>query len=205
MYLLGNQGVGILLIAVLVLQGGAMLVCTGRFLQIKPEGQGIVIVENYFNTAILILFIPLIAVSLIFGWYQTLDLTHLTLAVPWLVFGVEAIGIALIICGTVIVVLGFMALRKTFQPGGFAPRSQDQLVTWGIYSFVRNPLNVGVLSVTLGLGLVVQSFFVIALFIIYLILVLRVISIEENQLSEAFGEKYRFYSQKVRRLVPFIY
>ncbi|MBN1225938.1 MAG: isoprenylcysteine carboxylmethyltransferase family protein, partial [Deltaproteobacteria bacterium] len=67
------------------------------------------------------------------------------------------------------------------------------------------PLNAGVLSVTLGLALVVQSLFVIALFIIYLMLVLRVLSIEENQLSEAFAEEYRAYSQKVKRLVPFIY
>lgn len=182
-----------------------MLVCTRRFLQIKPEGRGIVIAENYFNTAILILFIPLIAVSLTIGWYQILDLTHLTIAMPWLIYGLEAIGIALIICGTAMVVFGFLALRNTFQPGGFAPRSQDQLVTWGIYSLVRNPLNTGVLSVILGLALVVQSIFVIAVFIIYLILVLRVLSIEENQLSEAFGEEYRSYSQKVRRLVSFIY
>jgi protein-S-isoprenylcysteine O-methyltransferase Ste14 len=205
MHLIGEHGVGIFLIVVLVLQGGAMLICARRFLQIKPEGQGIVIAENYFNTAILILFIPLIAVSLIIGWYQRLDLTHLTLAMPWLVYGLEGIGITLIICGTAMVVLGFVALRKTFQPGGFAPRSQDPLVTRGIYSLVKNPLNAGVLSVTLGLALVVQSLSVIFLFIIYLILVLRVISIEENQLFEAFGEEYRSYSQKVRRLVPFVY
>jgi protein-S-isoprenylcysteine O-methyltransferase Ste14 len=205
MHLIGEQGVGIFLFVVLALQGGAMLVCTGRFLQIKPEGQGIVMAENYFNTAILILFIPLIAVSLIIGWYQILDLTHLAIAIPWLIYGLEAIGIALISCGTAMVVFGFLALRNTFQPGGFARRSQDPLVTWGIYSLVRNPLNTGVLSVTLGLALVVQSLFVIVLFIIYLILVLRVLSIEEIQLSLAFAEEYRSYSQKVRRLVPFIY
>ena len=205
MHLIGEHGVGIFLFVVLALQGGAMLICTRRFLQIKPEGQGIVMAENYFKTALLILFIPLIAVSLMIGWYQTLDMTHLTIAVPWLIYGVEAIGIALIMCGTAMVVLGFLALRNSFQPGGFAPRSQDPLVTWGIYSLVRNPLNAGVLSVTLGLALAVQSLFVTALFIIYLILVLRVISIEENHLSEAYGGEYRFYSQKVRRLVPFIY
>jgi len=205
MHLMGDQGVGIFLFIVLALQGGSMLVFTGRFLQIKPEGKGIVLAENYFNTAILILFIPLIAVSLIKDWYQTIDVTHLAFAIPWLFYGLEAIGIALIICGTAMVVLGFLALRKTFQPGGFAPRSLDPLVTRGICSLVRNPLNAGVLSVTLGLALVVQSLFVMALFIIYLILVLCVLSIEENHLSEAYGEEYLSYSQKVRRLVPFLY
>ena len=179
-HFIGEQGVGIFLFVVLALQGGAMLVRAGRFLQTKPEGQGIVMAENYFNTAILILFIPLIAVSLIIGWYQVLDLTHLAIGIPWLIYGLEAIGIVLMICGTAMVVFSFPALRNTFRPGGFAPRSQDSLVTWGIYCLVRNPLNAGVLSVTLGLALVLQSLFVAALFIIYLILVLRVLSIEES-------------------------
>lgn len=205
MHLIGEQGVGIILLIVLALQGGFMLICTKRFLQIKPEGQGIVMATNYFNTAILILFIPLIAVSLIMGWYQTLDLTHWTIDKHWLIFGLEVIGIALIILGTAMVVFGFLALRKTFQPGGFAPRTQEVLITSGIYSLVRNPLNAGVLYVTLGLALVIQSFFVVALFVIYLILILRVIYIEENHLSKTFGEEYRSYSRKVRRLIPFIY
>jgi protein-S-isoprenylcysteine O-methyltransferase Ste14 len=205
MHLLGERGIGIFLLVMLSLQGGSMLICARRFLQVKPEGRGIVIAENYFNTAILVLFIPVIAVSLILGWYQTLDLTHLTISIPWLIYGLEAIGIALIICGTAMVVLGFLALRTTFQPGGFAPRPKDPLVTWGIYSWVRHPLNVGVLSVLIGIALAVQSLFTFALFIIYLVLVLRVISIEEKQLSETFGEEYRSYSQKVRQIVPFIY
>lgn len=205
MHLIGEQGLGVFLFVVLALQGGAMLVCTGRFLQVKPEGKGIVIAENYFNTAILMLFIPFIAVSLIMGWYQILDLTRLAIAISWVIYALEAIGIASIICGTAMVVFGFLALRNMFQAGGFAPRSQDSLVTRGVYSLVRNPLNAGVLLVTLGLALVVQSLFVIALFIIYLILVLLVLSIEENQLSEAFAEEYRSYRRKVKRLVPFIY
>jgi protein-S-isoprenylcysteine O-methyltransferase Ste14 len=205
MHLIGEQGVGILLFAALTAQGGAMLFCAKRFLQIKPEGPGLVIAENYFNTALLILFFPLVAVSLVLGWYQTLDLTHTAIAPHWLLYGLEAMGIALIIGGTAAVVLGFLALRTTFQPGGFAPRSQDTLVTRGIFSLVRNPLNAGVLAVTLGLALLVQSPLVFSLFIIYLILVLRVLSLEETQLSAAFGEEYQSYCQKVRRLVPYIY
>ena len=34
---------------------------------------------------------------------------------------------------------------------------------------------------------------------------ISVLSIEESQLSEAFGEAYRSYSREVKRLVPFIY
>jgi protein-S-isoprenylcysteine O-methyltransferase Ste14 len=205
MNLISEPGLGIFLLVVLSLQGGVMLACTGRFPQIKPERQGIVMMENCFNTAILLLFIPLIGVLLLTGYYPSLDLTRLTIGIPWLIYGLEAIGISLVLYGTALVVFGLLALRKTFQPGGFAPRSQDRLITWRIYSFVRHPLNAGVLAMVLGIALMVQSLFVIALFIIYLILVLPVISIEEKQLSEVFGEEYRSYSQKVKRLVPFIY
>jgi len=205
MNIISEQGLGIFLLIVLFLQGGVMMACTGRFMQIKPEGQGIVMVENCFNTAILLLFIPLIAVLLLTGYYPILDLTRLTIDIPWLIYGLETIGIALILYGTALVVFALLALRKTFQPGGFVPRTQDRLVTLRIYSFVRHPLNAGVLAMVLGIALMVQSLFVIALFIIYLILVLPVLSIEEKQLSKAFGEEYRSYSQKVKRLVPFIY
>lgn len=205
MHIVGEQAVAIILFVALALQGVFMMICAGRFLQVKPEGKGIVMAENYTNTAILILFIPLIAVSLIMGWYQSLDLTHLTIARQWLIYVLEVTGLVLIVLGTAMVVFGFLELRKTFQSGGFVPRIHDALVTRGIYSLVRNPLNAGVLSVTLGLALVVQSLFVFALFVIYLILVLRVISIEENHLSGTYGEDYRSYCQKVRRLVPFIY
>ena len=162
-------------------------------------------VENWLNTAILILFIPLIAVLLITGWYQRLDLTRVAIGIPWLIYGFEVIGMALVICGTALIVLGFLGLRSTFQPGGFAPRSHDRLVTWGIYGVVRNPLSAGVLSMTLGVAFMIQSVFVMVLFIIYLILVLGVLSIEEKQLSEAFAEEYRSYSLKVKRIVPFIW
>jgi protein-S-isoprenylcysteine O-methyltransferase Ste14 len=151
MNLISEPGLGIFLLVVLSLQGGVMLACTGRFPQIKPERQGIVMMENCFNTAILLLFIPLISVLLLTGYYPSLDLTRLTIGIPWLIYGLEAIGISLVLYGTALVVFGLLALRKTFQPGGFAPRSQDRLITWRIYSFVRHPLNAGVLAMGLRL------------------------------------------------------
>lgn len=205
MHLIGEPGVGILIFLLLTLQGGAMLVCTGRFLQFKAEGPMIVRIENCVNTAILILLFPVVAVLLTIGRYQTVDLTHLVVDMPGLVYGLEAGGMAFMVFGTVLIVLGFLALRKIFQPGGLAPRSEDSLVTWGIYSFVRNPLNSGVLFMTLGLAMAVQSISVLFLFAVYLILALQVLSLEEKQLSAAFGQTYRSYCQGVRRLVPFIY
>ena len=115
MQLVGEPGVGILLFFLMTVQGGAMLVCTGRFLQIRPQGPMIVRIENFFNTAILILFFPLVAVLLIIGRYKTIDPTHTAIAIPFLIRGLEAFGMALMIGGTALIVSGFVALRKTFQ------------------------------------------------------------------------------------------
>lgn len=205
MHLIGELGLGILLLVLYSSQGVLMFTCVGRLPQIRPEGQGIVMVENCYNTTILMLFYPLIIVLLLTGYYQILDPSLLTIESAWLFYSLEVIGLALILYGTTLSIFSLISLRKTFQPGGFAPRTQDRLVTRSIYSFVRHPLNAGGLAVLLGLALMVQSLFVIVLFITLLILVLPVLSIEEKQLSEAFGEEYHSYSQKVKRLVPFVY
>ena len=46
MHLIGEQAIAIILFVVLTLQDGSMMICTGRFLQVKPEGKGEVMAEN---------------------------------------------------------------------------------------------------------------------------------------------------------------
>lgn len=78
------------------------------------------------------------------------------------------------------------------------------------FGFSRNAVNPsikcsGVLSMTFGMALMLQSLFVFALCIIYHVPVLKILSAAESQLLEAFDEEYRSYCRKVKRLVPFIY
>jgi len=127
MNLLGEVGLGILLFSAMAVQGAFMLFCTGRFIQITPEGSGLVMAANLWNTLILLLFIPLVAILLISGHYLGVDLSHVAIGSHLLLLGIEAAGILLILFGTVLVVLGFLVLRKNFQPGGFVPRESDQL------------------------------------------------------------------------------
>ncbi|MFC1853123.1 methyltransferase family protein [candidate division CSSED10-310 bacterium] len=204
MHLISETGLGIILFFALGIQGIFMLACTGRFLQIKPEGQGLVKVVNCWNTLVLLFFTPVIAVLLMSDHYPALDITRIALS-NWLIYGLEILGILLIFYGTGLIVFGFLALRKQFQPGGFSPRPDDSLVTGGIFSIIQHPLYAGVLSMTLGLAFAVQSLFVLALFSIHLILNLQLLPQEEHLLEEKFGIEYQSYSQKVKRLVPYIY
>jgi len=205
MNLMGEIGLSILLFAMMGFQGGAMILFTRKFLNPIPEGKGIVTLVNCWNTYVLLLIIPLIALLLFTGYYITVDITRIDLTGANLAFVLEFSGVLLIIYGTGLIVSGFFALRKNFQPGGFEPRSDDQLVNWGIYAYIQHPLYAGVLAMVLGLSLAVQSLFVAALFVVYLLLDLRAISLEETQLEKTFGEKYTAYREQVKRLVPFIY
>ena len=63
----------------------------------------------------------------------------------------------------------------------------------------------GVLSISLGLALLVQSLAFLSVSCIYLVLIVRLIPIEEKGLHQAYRDRYVAYQQKVRRLIPHLY
>jgi len=82
---------------------------------------------------------------------------------------------------------------------------EHKLITYGIYKHVRHP---GYLGEILAYFLVPVFFhslygFLITIFLIPLILYR--IRIEEHILIEKFGEEYRDYMQKSRKLIPHVY
>ena len=60
MHLIGETGFSILVFVMMTIQAGSMLVYTGRFIQIKPEGEGRVAIVNCWNTLVLLLFFALL-------------------------------------------------------------------------------------------------------------------------------------------------
>lgn len=113
------------------------------------------------------------------------------------------VGIA-IICMGLLVMIATITLFIRKGKGTLAPWSPPKkLITHGIYSRVRNPMIMGVLTVLLGesiailsikIGLWALSFFIInhVYFIIY----------EEPNLERRFGEKYEEYKENVPRWIP---
>ena len=84
--------------------------------------------------------------------------------------------------------------------------SDHRLVDSGPYRFLRHPSYSGSLLIIFGFSLCIgntASFLVMMLF--FSVALFRRIQIEEQALSEAFGEQYRAYMKKTKRLIPFIY
>jgi len=74
------------------------------------------------------------------------------------------------------------------------------IISTGIYSYSRNPIYVAFCLVPVGLGLVMNSAWLLLSFIpaAYLVYVIA-IKKEERYLEEKFGEEYLAYKGKVRR------
>jgi protein-S-isoprenylcysteine O-methyltransferase Ste14 len=103
--------------------------------------------------------------------------------------------------------LRLIARRTLGKHFSYALRTLEdhQLVTQGIYGHLRHPAYTGDLLVQLGVTLLFSS---LAGFLLMLLLIpcfLYRIKIEEEMLGERFGERYRAYAKRSKRLLPYVY
>jgi protein-S-isoprenylcysteine O-methyltransferase Ste14 len=122
----------------------------------------------------------------------------------WILTTVQAVGLAAYVIGFAAMAWALIALRRSYQLGGLAPRPEDHLVTSGPYRMIRHPMYAAVLMIAFGLACLTQSVLGLAVVVIYLALLSRLIPIEESRLMSAYGENYAAYRRGTKRLVPFV-
>jgi hypothetical protein len=103
--------------------------------------------------------------------------------------------------GHILVVIGVMIrVYSSLYVGG---RKNNELVTDGAFSIVRNPLYVGSFIATVGLGLLTISLSITLLLIgAFAICYAYTVDREELYLSRKFGDNYTRYTQEVPRWLP---
>jgi protein-S-isoprenylcysteine O-methyltransferase Ste14 len=100
--------------------------------------------------------------------------------------------------------LASAAIVRFLRAGTNVPtrRPATALVIAGPYRFSRNPIYVGMILLLLGIGIMVDSAWIVALAAPFaLVLRYGVIAREERYLAGKFGEAYRTYCADVRRWV----
>ena len=115
------------------------------------------------------------------------------------------IGIALLFLGLLLRVYSIIHLGRFFTVN-VAIAHDHRVVDTGPYRYVRHPSYTGVLLAYLGLGLCLANW--VSLLIILLpstAIMLWRIAIEERALRSGLGEDYVAYSNRTRRLVPYLY
>lgn len=109
------------------------------------------------------------------------------------------------IAGVVIIVgsaLALAGIRNFSREGTPVPTNKPTraLVTSGVHGWTRNPIYLGLFLVYVGIGMAVQSAWILIL-TLHLAITIRygVVAREEAYLERRFGDAYRAYKARVRR------
>jgi protein-S-isoprenylcysteine O-methyltransferase Ste14 len=113
-------------------------------------------------------------------------------------------GVVLLVVGSIVRLWPVFVLGRRFS-GLVAIQSDHELVTTGIYRYVRNPSYLGLLVASLGWALVFRAGVGILITALLLIPLLARIRSEEQLLAEHFGTEYESYRARTYRLLPGIY
>lgn len=110
--------------------------------------------------------------------------------------GVVIMAFALLI--TLIALLHFFEARTHVEPW----HPTTTIIRKGVYRFSRNPIYLAFCIATVGAGMVLNSWWVVAsVTVLKSLLEHLVISREETYLEEKFGDDYLAYKRRVRRWI----
>ncbi|MBA3543737.1 MAG: isoprenylcysteine carboxylmethyltransferase family protein [Chthoniobacterales bacterium] len=114
-------------------------------------------------------------------------------------------GLILLILGLTIRWIAIIHLGRFFTVN-VAIAQDHKLITTGPYRYVRHPSYTGTLLIFLGFGLCMLNIYSLAaLFLPIAAAFLWRMHVEETALAEAFGDRYRDYTARTRRVIPFLY
>ncbi len=114
-------------------------------------------------------------------------------------------GIALILIGMAIRAVAISTLRRFFTVQVTIQQSHE-LVDRGIYGVIRHPSYTGALLSFVGLGFAFGSWLSLGFILVaaWIGFVYR-IRVEEAALTNHFGDRYRTYAARTKRLIPGVY
>ena len=107
----------------------------------------------------------------------------------------------LIICqiGGFVMLIGLIVMGKGWK---LIHRAQGDLVTEGIYSYVRHPQYLGLFLVTVGMLIQWPTLLTILMWPILMVVYYRLARREERMCEEQFGEGYLRYKERVPAFIP---
>lgn len=113
--------------------------------------------------------------------------------------GFKFVGLVVVILGISIVIFirrSFHRVETNIEPW----KPTNKIISTGFYAYSRNPIYIALCLVSIGLGILFNSFWILISFIPSIVIVYYIaIKKEEVYLEKKFGEEYNLYKKKVRR------
>ena len=117
-----------------------------------------------------------------------------------------------IVAGIVIFVFGLWIFRRSHKDLGrnwsvtLEIREKHKLVTRGLYRFIRHPMYASFLLIALAQAFLLPNWVAGLSGLVGLaVLFFMRVNVEERMMADTFGEEYRVYSGKTKRIIPYIY
>lgn len=117
---------------------------------------------------------------------------------------INVTGLLLFVIGIVIRRIGKRTLGR-YYAYGLRTLQNHELITHGIFKHIRHPISLAMFMYGIGIPLIFTSFYGFLIMLMLIPLTLYRIGIEEKMLIEQFGDKYREYMTKTKKIIPFIY
>ncbi len=114
------------------------------------------------------------------------------------------IGLMLFMLGIVLQAIAMWQLRSYYTVR-LGVRDDQQLVTAGLYHWIRHPGYLSYLVSILGISLAMSSVAMLVFTVLIFIFIRVRISSEEKMLLQVFGEQYAAYRRRTKSLIPFIW
>jgi len=117
---------------------------------------------------------------------------------------VSAAGLALFIAGVIIRAVAKRTLGKYYSYG-LRTLPEHKLVTHGIYRHIRHPISLAAIIYDMGIPLFFSSLYGSLIMLGLVPCILYRVGIEERMLLGRFGDEYREYMKRTRRMIPYLY
>ena len=129
-----------------------------------------------------------------FAWHQLIAWTLLFAALVTLAFGVQALRAR-----------GKPVANREGDPSLLAFEKTTQLVTSGVYKYIRHPLYSSLLLLAWGIFFKLPSLVGGGLVITATLFLLATAKADESECIQFFGAEYRDYMQRTKRFIPFLF
>lgn len=145
-------------------------------------------------------------VTLLFGLIIALQLLGLEILPFQKTLSIQLVGFFIAIVGVIVSVSAREELGANWlHLAEYELKKDHELVTSGIYAYIRHPIYAGMSLSYFGTQLVVGSYFLFIFLLVYSIVANNQAKKEEKVLIERFGSRYKEYMKKTKMFIPYIW
>ena len=119
-------------------------------------------------------------------------------------YALQPLGILITMLGLIIAIVARKTLADNWS-SDVVLKKDHELITKGIYHYVRHPIYTGMTLMGIGSVIVLQTIIVALFFIVMVVFLVFKMKKEETLMLKHFPKEYPAYRKKTKALIPFIY